>query len=139
MRLKPSFLCWMVISTLRLTAPNIALSPGGFAYVPPFKAWSIGVEGEAAARLIWIRKLYQPADGLDPPDPIVTSDAHLDPYPMPDTDGVWSTTRFVDPNDMRHDMHVNIVNLLPGAEVPFTETHVMEHGLFVLQGMGSIG
>ena len=53
---------------------------------------------------------------------------------MPDTDGKWATTRFVDPDDMRHDMHVTIVTLAPGAVIPFAETHVMEHGLYVLEG-----
>ena len=37
---------------------------------------------------------------------------------------------------MRLDMHVTIVNLEPGAEIPFMETHVMEHGLYVLEGKG---
>lgn len=53
---------------------------------------------------------------------------------MPDTDGKWSTTRFVGPEDMRHDMHVAIVNFRPGGVIPFAETHVMEHGLYVLEG-----
>ena len=53
---------------------------------------------------------------------------------MPDTEGRWSTTRFVDMSDMRHDMHVNIVNFEPGGVIPFAETHVMEHGLYVLEG-----
>ena len=55
---------------------------------------------------------------------------------MPKADGKWSTTRFVDPDDMSHDMHVNIVNFEPGGRIPFEETHVMEHGLFVLEGTG---
>ena len=33
-------------------------------------------------------------------------------------------------------MHVTIVNLEPGAGIPFMETHVMEHGLYVLEGKG---
>jgi (S)-ureidoglycine aminohydrolase len=53
---------------------------------------------------------------------------------MPGTDGRWATTRFVEPTDLRHDMHVNIVTFEPGACIPFAETHVMEHGLFVLEG-----
>ena len=53
---------------------------------------------------------------------------------MPDTDGRWATTRFVDPIDMRHDMHVTIVTFEPGGVIPFAETHVMEHGLYVLEG-----
>mgnify|MGYP001353755569 FL=1 len=55
---------------------------------------------------------------------------------MPGTDGVWATSRFVDPNDMRHDMLVNIVTFQPGGVIPFAETHVMEHGLYVLEGKG---
>ncbi|MNV97342.1 hypothetical protein D3C71_1924490 [compost metagenome] len=35
---------------------------------------------------------------------------------------------------MRHDMHVNIVTFQPGGVIPFAETHVMEHGLYVLEG-----
>ena len=31
-------------------------------------------------------------------------------------------------------MHVNIVNFEPGGVIPFPETHVMEHGLYVLEG-----
>ena len=53
---------------------------------------------------------------------------------MPDTEGKWATTRFVDPEDMRHDMHGTIVTFEPGAVIPFAETHVMEHGLYVLEG-----
>ena len=56
---------------------------------------------------------------------------------MPDTDGKWATTRFVDPADLRHDMHVNIVTFKKGGIIPFDETHVMEHGLYVLQGRGA--
>ena len=122
---------------LRLTIDGTVfdLAPGGFAYIPPNVPWSVRVM-ESRTVFTWVRKLYEPVEGIDPPGPVVTSDRHVDPFPMPDTDGRWSTTRFVDPNDMAHDMHMNIVNLLPGAEVPFTETHVMEHGLLVLQGMG---
>jgi (S)-ureidoglycine aminohydrolase len=31
-------------------------------------------------------------------------------------------------------MHVTIVTLEPGAVIPFAETHVLEHGLYVLEG-----
>ena len=53
---------------------------------------------------------------------------------MPGTNGTWATSRFADPNDIRHDMHVNIVTFEPGGTIPFAETHVMEHGLYVLEG-----
>jgi len=56
---------------------------------------------------------------------------------MPDTNGGWATKRFVEPDDLRHDMHVNIVTFQPGYVIPFMETHVMEHGLYVLEGKGA--
>ena len=49
------------------------------------------------------------------PDAFVTSDDDVTPFPMPGTDGKWATSRFADPNDLRHDMHVNIVTFQPGA------------------------
>ena len=53
---------------------------------------------------------------------------------MPGCDGRWSTTRFLDRGDMRHDLQVTIVTFQPGGTIPFEETHVMEHGLYVLEG-----
>jgi len=83
-----------------------------------------------------VRKRYESVTGIDTPESFVANETALDPTPMPDTNGCWATTRFVDPDDIRHDMHVNIVTLQPGAVIPFAETHVMEHGLYVLQGKG---
>ena len=73
-------------------------------------------------------------EGLGTPEPFVANDADIAPNEMVDTDGAWATTRFMDHDDLRHDMHITIVTLQPGAVIPFAETHVMEHGLFVLEG-----
>lgn len=110
------------------------LSVGSYAYINPKAAWT--VLNIATENLVfhWIRKRYQKIDSLDMPPSFVTSDAETAPTVMPDTDGVWSTTRFADPADLRHDMHVNIVNFQPGGIIPFAETHVMEHGLYMLEG-----
>lgn len=110
------------------------LTPGSYAFIPPGTPWQIRNHGAAPASFHWIRKAYEPVEGLPPPAPFVTHDDDIAPVPMPDTGGVWATSRFVDPDDLRHDMHVNIVTFQPGGVIPFAETHVMEHGLYVLQG-----
>jgi (S)-ureidoglycine aminohydrolase len=112
------------------------LGPGGFAYVPPGIGWRIWNAADAPLRFHWVRKAWQPVAGIEPPDPFVARDQDIAPEPMPDTDGAWATTRFMDPGDLRHDMAVTIVTLQPGAAIPFAETHVMEHGLYILQGKG---
>lgn len=110
------------------------LAPGGFAYIPPGTAWSVRNATPGNCGFHWIRKRWQAAAGVDRPDPIITSEADVTPSPMPDTQGAWATTRFMDPADLRHDMHVTVVTFMPGGSIPFAETHVMEHGLFVLEG-----
>ena len=120
--------------TLDLAGRTHALGPGGFAYIPPATSWAVRNEGGGSVRFHWIRKAYEAVEGLEAPDPLVTNEADVAPTPMPHTDGRWATTRFVDPDDLRHDMHVTIVTFEPGAVIPFAETHVMEHGLYVLEG-----
>lgn len=110
------------------------LTPGGYAFLPPATDWQVRNHSQGTARFHWIRKHYQAVAGLLAPEPFVKNEQDVEPIPMPGTDGRWVTTRFVDIQDMRHDMHVNIVTFQPGGVIPFAETHVMEHGLYVLEG-----
>jgi (S)-ureidoglycine aminohydrolase len=127
---------FVVDGTLRLTVDGAAstLTAGGYAYLPPGTTWTLRNTRARAAHFHWIRKAYQRVDGIDAPEPFVTNEQDVEPVAMPGTEGRWTTTRFVDVADLRHDMHVNIVNFEPGASIPFPETHVMEHGLYVLEG-----
>ncbi|WP_322990748.1 bifunctional allantoicase/(S)-ureidoglycine aminohydrolase [Hoeflea sp.] len=110
------------------------MAPGGYAYLPAGCNWTAVNNGAAPARFHWIRKAYEAVDGIAKPDPLFLHESDIAPTVMPDTNGTWATTRFVDPTDLRHDMHVTIVTFEPGGLIPFEETHVMEHGLYVLEG-----
>jgi (S)-ureidoglycine aminohydrolase len=127
---------FVVDGSLRITVAGTHhdLAPGGFAYLPPECAWTARNVGDEPARFHWIRKAYDRVEGIAAPDFFVTSDQQVEPTAMPGTEGRWATTRFVDPADLRHDMHVTIVTFEPGGVIPFPETHVMEHGLYVLEG-----
>ena len=120
--------------TVTLDGAKHVLTPGCYAYLPPASGWTLKNEGSEAARFHWIRKAYEFVEGLDVPDALFLDEKDIAPSVMPDTNGTWATTRFVDPNDLRHDMHVTIVTFEPGGSIPFEETHVMEHGLYVLEG-----
>lgn len=127
---------FVVEGTISLTyaGTTYQLAPGGYAYLPAGLDWSLVNATSGKAVFHWIRKRYHAIEGVDAPQAFVTSDQQVTPIPMKDTDGVWATSRFVEPDDMRHDMHVNIVTFQPGGVIPFAETHVMEHGLYILQG-----
>jgi (S)-ureidoglycine aminohydrolase len=127
---------FVLTGSVSLTIEGTAhdLGPRGYAFLPPGAAWTLRNRGAETASFHWLRKAYEPVDGLGLPEAFVVNEADVEPIPMPGTDGAWTTTRFVDQADLRHDMHVNIVSFQPGGVIPFPETHVMEHGLYVLQG-----
>ncbi len=110
------------------------LGEGGYAYLPAGAPYTVSNRGDDPVRFHWVRKAYEAVDGIEHPEAFFTSDQAVAPNPMPGTKGRWATTRFVEPDDLRHDMHVNIVTFEPGGLIPFAETHVMEHGLYVLEG-----
>lgn len=120
--------------TLTIDTNSHQLRAGSFAYLPAGCLYKVENKGDRSCHFHWIRKRYEPVVGLDRPEPIITHDGLVEPEAMADTEGRWATTLFVDPTDLRHDMAVTIVTLKPGAVIPFPETHVMEHGLYVLQG-----
>lgn len=120
--------------SLTIEGDTHQLVEGGYAYLPPSCNWQVQNLSDAPATFHWVRKAYEAVPGIETPEAFVTSDAEVAPTAMPDTDGRWATTRFVDPADLRHDMHVNIVTFEPGGVIPFPETHIMEHGLYVLEG-----
>ena len=126
---------FVVSGTIEVTieGETHVMSEGGYAYLPPACVWTLHNKGDVSAKFHWIRKAYEFVDGLEAPEAFVTNENDVTPSAMPGTEGKWATSRFVDMADMRHDMHVTIVTLQPGAVIPFAETHVMEHGLYVLE------
>ncbi|MEL6464148.1 MAG: bifunctional allantoicase/(S)-ureidoglycine aminohydrolase [Pseudomonadota bacterium] len=119
---------------LTFGAELFELRPGSFAYVPPGARWTLWNRSEDVCGVHWIRKKYVPAPGFGVPDRVVAHETEVSAAPMPDCGDLWATQRFLDPLDLRYDSHVNIVNFRPGGRIPFAETHVMEHGLYVLEG-----
>ncbi|MEM9436776.1 MAG: bifunctional allantoicase/(S)-ureidoglycine aminohydrolase [Pseudomonadota bacterium] len=121
---------------LQIEEQSYRLDPGGYAYIAPGADWRVLNRHTDKSNFIWVRKRYTPAPGVAPPESFVTHDDDITPTEMHGHGNIWTTTRFVDPGDMAHDMHVNIVNFEPGGIIPFAETHVMEHGIYILQGRG---
>lgn len=119
---------------LHLQDDITALGQGRYVYLPAGSEWKLHNSGSKPLRFHWLRKRYQPAEGISPPNVLIAHEQEGITESMSGTNGTWSTTRFVSPDDLSHDMHVNIVNFEPGGLIPFEETHVMEHGLFILEG-----
>lgn len=120
--------------TITLNGVDRHLKAGSFAYIPAGNIWHVHNNGTVAVKFHWVRKKFEIAEGIEPPPAVFAHEDDVPMVAMPDTEGKWATTRFIDPSDVRYDMHLNIVTFQPGGTIPFMETHVMEHGLYVLEG-----
>jgi (S)-ureidoglycine aminohydrolase len=118
------------LATLTLDGTGYEMESGSYAYIPAGSRWTLLAVGKSPARFHWLRKIYEPAPGTPAPEALIINERDVPVRWMPDTDNRWGTTRFVEPDDIRHDAHVNIVTFQPGGLIPFEETHVMEHGLY---------
>ncbi|WP_108661570.1 (S)-ureidoglycine aminohydrolase [Acuticoccus kandeliae] len=120
--------------TLTLDGADHRLAPGGYAFAPAGASWSVRAGDGAAAKFIWVRKAFEPLGPLRP-SPIVANEQALarSNNPMTDRQGAKHLIPTTDP---AYDMHMNIVCFDPGATIPAIEMHIMEHGLYMLEGQG---
>jgi (S)-ureidoglycine aminohydrolase len=106
------------------------LVPGGYAYLPP--------DGRSAltaaepARVCVIDKPYVPLPGV-PRGPVVIGQAG-DVAPQDFLGDPRLRVRALLPEEPALDLALNLMTFDPGASLPFVETHVMEHGLLMLEG-----
>lgn len=114
------------------TAETRALSAGGYAYVPAGTAYTI--LADTAARIIWIKRRYESAPGLAAPGPLFGSRQEAPRVVKHTTGRAWQY--LLGEARMEMDMEVNILSFAPGTYFPFVETHIMEHGLYMLDGQG---
>lgn len=109
------------------------LAPGGFAFVPAGTEWSLKA-GEEELRCLWVRKAYEPYDG-PAPAPIIGHERDAKSYEGPGTDRK-STTFLIPRDDIAYDFQMTIVRFETGSLISTPEAHVMEHGLYLLEGKG---
>lgn len=114
-----------------LNGAGHTLGRGGFVYMKPGSRFAI--QAQEDAHLLWLKKRYMPFGATRPHD-LVGDDNKLAGETYMGMEGVILKTLI--PVDHAFDMAMNIFTFPPGASLPITETHVMEHGLVMLQGQG---
>ena len=108
------------------------LKPGSFGLTPP------GCRAEFTAaeplRVLLLRKRYEPAAGIE-----VFSGSYGEEPEVPRQvwgDSPHSLLQTLIPDELPFDLAMNIFTFDTGFGLPIIETHVMEHGLYFLQGKG---
>jgi (S)-ureidoglycine aminohydrolase len=111
------------------------LGIGGFAYLPQGDTFTLNNQSASPTRVLVVRKRYEVADGIDAPPPFTgqRDDALATNHTGLEGRGFQHLLGF---GDLRHDFEMNVMHFEPGTCFPAVETHIMEHGLYMLEGQG---
>ncbi len=119
-----------------VTLNRIALTAGGYAYVPPGHHYAV-TGGAGGATLLVVRKPYEPLPGQrasDAPAFFIGQEQEIGAEAF--LGDRHARLKVLIPDSPVADMAMNIFTYDPGATLPFVESHVMEHGMLFLEGGG---
>jgi (S)-ureidoglycine aminohydrolase len=111
------------------------LPPGGYFFVPEGSEWSL--TAREPAKLLLLRKKFEQSEILATtgnPELIIADAADVPATPF--ADNPHTRLQLLIPDRIEYDFAMNIFTFDPGYGLPYVETHVMEHGLYFLEGKG---
>ncbi len=117
---------------LEIGSKSTRLQKDGFAFIPTGLDHRLYAKTEARAAVI--EKPYASLEGIAPPKLLVGKERSVAPVSLLGDAAVH--VRNLLPADPSFDFAVNSMTYDPGATLPMVETHVMEHGLLMLEGAG---
>jgi (S)-ureidoglycine aminohydrolase len=109
------------------------LGKGGFAFVPAGQPLELTHTREGTQVNFFVKKYVRLAVASEPVL-IVGQEKKIASQPFLGDEA--ARLQVLLPDSPSFDLAVNIFNYQPGAHLPFVETHIMEHGLLMLDGLG---
>jgi len=120
---------------ITLEGKKSTLSKGSYVYIPIEQEYLFD-NGQEGTKILTFHKIYEPLEGYEVPNSIINNEANIDQNIYCDDPDLLMQNLLPDSTNLSFDMAVNIFTYNPGANLPFVETHIMEHGLLYLQGQG---
>lgn len=111
------------------------LKKGSYAYIPVEKNYLFN-SAEEGTKILTFHKEYEYLKGAEIPNEIIGSQAEIPQNIYCDDPDLLMQNLLPDQDNLSFDMAINIFTYNPGANLPFVETHIMEHGLIYLEGQG---
>lgn len=109
------------------------MKSGGFAFAPAGVGLGFSTVSDKAEILLYKQK-YIPYKDKKPY--VVTGNIEDVPYRIYDEMANVHIKDFLPTDDLAFDMNMHILSFEPGGCHPFVETHVQEHGAYILNGEG---
>lgn len=110
------------------------ITTGAYVYAPAGVGIGFQNTGDTPMKLLLYKQRYIPLNGVEP----VVVFGNVNDIPYRDYDNMTNVhVKDLLPIDKRFDMNFHILSFDPGGCHPFFETHVQEHGMYILEGEGA--
>ena len=117
----------------KIAGKQHALTAGSYVYLPTRTDFLFAGAAKGTQLLIF-QKRFVPLAGVEEPAVIVGHQKNIPGQPF--LGHKDARLQVLLPERPEFDMAVNIFTYQSGATLPFVETHIMEHGLVMLEGQG---
>jgi (S)-ureidoglycine aminohydrolase len=118
--------------TLLIDGNSHPLGVRGYAYIPEGAVHA--VVASVKSRVAVIERHYQPLASVDLPQAIVSNEDAVLSHALDGDEGLQ--VKCLLPDTMNFNFAVNTMVYAPGAALSMVESHIMEHGLIMLEGGG---
>lgn len=119
--------------TVSVGGESRSLAAGAYAFCPAETDLCFSDASEGA-EVTCFRKIFEPLAGVEAPPPVFGNASEVEGKPF--LGNPRALLKVLIPDDFRYDLAMNVFTYEPGATLPFVETHIMEHGLLMLEGQG---
>lgn len=113
---------------------SATLHPGGYVFAPAGEALSFSNATSAPVRFLLYKQRYAPLAGQKAPEAVFGDATAIDERIYDDMENVF--IRDLLPTHLGFDMNMHILSFESSGCHPFVETHVQEHGAYLLEGEG---
>lgn len=121
--------------SIKINKKEVLLEKGGYIYIPINESYEI-FNSENDTKLLSFHKEYEVLEGSNLPEIVVNKASNIEKTIFCNDPDLIMQNLLPDQNNTSFDMAINIFTYNPGANLPFVETHIMEHGLMYLEGQG---
>ena len=109
------------------------MSKGGYIYCPSTEELNLKNMNGQESEIFLYKRRYIPVEGYTP-EIVCKNIDEIAPVNYEDMDDVLFYNLL--PKDLAYDMNFHILSFKPGASHGYIETHVQEHGAYILTGEG---
>lgn len=112
------------------------LTEGGYIFCPPSMELNFENTEEETAKIFLYKRRYKPLAGYPEPSVVINNVENLEPIAYEGMQDLKFYNFLPATEDLSYDMNFHILSFDKGASHGYIETHVQEHGAYILNGQG---